>query len=149
MLRRFAEARIAVEAAPRPQAQEYLARTTIQCSLHFDGIVAGVEDEQGYGFSFFKPTQQSLDLLGCDHVGVFFGSDAPHVHGGGPALADEVELCDELLSPSCHDRLARRVAGRVVIVSAFGAALRVASGPHANVLGVYGRRSTLGKQMAG
>ncbi len=47
---------------------------------------------------FFKPTQQSLDLLGGDHAGVLGGPDALlYVHEGGPALADEVELCDELV----------------------------------------------------
>jgi hypothetical protein len=139
VLRWFAEARIAIEAPPGAQAEEDLAWAPLQCSLHLDGVVARIEDEQGYGLSFLEPTQQSLDLLSRELVGIFGGSDAPHVHGGRPALAHEVELCNELVSPSCHDRLARRVAGRMIVVAAFGAALRVASGPHANVHGVYGR----------
>jgi hypothetical protein len=43
--------------------------------------------------------------------------------------------------------LAGRVAGRVVIVAAFGTALRVGSGPHAHVHGVYGCFAS-GEQMA-
>jgi hypothetical protein len=56
VLRRVAEARIAVEAPPRSQAEEYLAWALLQCSLHLDGVVARVEDEQGDGISFFEPT---------------------------------------------------------------------------------------------
>src|SRR5919107_3137252 len=139
VLRRVAEARIAVEAAPGAQAEEYLARTALQCSLHLDGVVARVEDEQGDGLSLFEPTQQSLDLLGGDHVGVLGGPEALYVHGGGPALAHEVEPCNELVGPSCDDGLSGRVTGRMVVVAALGTRLRVASGPHARVHGVDGR----------
>jgi hypothetical protein len=106
VLRRVAEARVAVEAPPRPQADEDLARAPLQCSLHLDGVVARVEDEQREGLSFFEPTQQSPDLLGGDLVDVLGGSDAHHVHGSGPTLAHEVELGDELVGPACDDRLA-------------------------------------------
>jgi hypothetical protein len=149
VLRRVAETRIAVEATPRPQADEDLARTPLQCSLHLDGVVACVEDEQGDVLSFFEPTQQSPNLLGGDHVGVLGGSDAPHVHGSGPTLAHEVELCHELIGPACNDGLASRMARRMVIEAALGAGLRVAAIPHAHVHGVYGRRSALGEWMAG
>jgi hypothetical protein len=64
-----------------------------------------------------SPPQQNLHLLGGHLVGVLGGPDALHVEGGGPTLADEVELCDELVSPSGHDRLAGRVARRMVIVA--------------------------------
>jgi hypothetical protein len=131
VLRRIAQARIAVEATPGTQTEEDLAWAPLQCSLHLEGVLARVDDEQGEGLSYSEPTQQSLDLLGGGLVGVLGGSDAPHVHGCGPALADEVHLCYELVSPSSHDGLARRVAGRMVVVAAFWAALRVASGPHA------------------
>jgi hypothetical protein len=147
VLRRVAEARITVEATPGAQAEEDLAWAPLQCSLHLDGVVDRVEDEQGEGLSYSEPTQQSLDLLGGDLVGLLGGSNAPHVHGCGPALSHEVQLCYELVSPSGHDGLPRRVAGRMVVVAAFWAALRVASGPHANVHGVYGRCSALGKRM--
>jgi hypothetical protein len=56
VLRRVAQARVAVEAPPRPQADEDLAWAPLQCSLHLDGVVARVEDEQGDGISFFEPT---------------------------------------------------------------------------------------------
>jgi hypothetical protein len=42
--RRTSEARIAVEAASCSQADEYLARAPLESLLHFDGIVARVED---------------------------------------------------------------------------------------------------------
>ncbi len=121
--RRVAEARGAVEEAPpRPQADEDLTRAPLQwCSLHLDdGVVARVEDEQGSGLSSFEPVQQSPDLLGGDLVGVLGGSDAPRIHGSGPTLAHEVELCDELLlvGPACDDGLAGGVAGRMIVVAA-------------------------------
>jgi hypothetical protein len=56
VLRWFAEARIAIEAPPGAQAEEYLAWAPLQCSLHLDGVVARIEDEQGDGISFFEPT---------------------------------------------------------------------------------------------
>jgi hypothetical protein len=55
VLRWVAEARIPVEATPGPQADEYLAWAPLQCSLHLDGVIARVEDEQGNGLSFFEP----------------------------------------------------------------------------------------------
>jgi len=73
VLRRVAEARIAVEAAPGAQTEEYLAATPFEPPLHLDGIVACIEDEQGDDPSCFKPAQQSLDLLGGDHIGVLGG----------------------------------------------------------------------------
>jgi len=135
---RIREARIAVEASPRSQADEDLAQAPLEPSLQLDRVVARVEDKQGED-PFFKPTQQSLDLLDSDFVGVLRRSDAPHVHRSGPALTDEVELCDELVGPARHDRLAGRVARRMIVVSALGTALRVAAIPHTRVHGVDGR----------
>jgi hypothetical protein len=56
-------------------------------------------------------------------------------------------LCDELVGPSGHDGLSRRVAGRVVVVAALGTASRVASEPHARIHGVHGRFAP-GERMA-
>ena len=44
---RTGEARVAVEATPRSQADEDLARAPFEPLLQLDGIVASVEDEQG------------------------------------------------------------------------------------------------------
>ena len=44
---RIGEARIAVEATPRPQADEDPARATLQRPLQLRGVVARAEDEQG------------------------------------------------------------------------------------------------------
>jgi hypothetical protein len=68
------------------------------------------------------------------------GADALHVHGSGPTLAHEVQLCDELVGPACDDGLPGGVARRMVVVAALGAGFRIASGPHARVHGVDGRR---------
>jgi hypothetical protein len=75
VLRRVAQARVAVKASPGAQTEEDLARKSFEPLLHLDGIVARVEDEQGnVGLSsYFRPSQQSLDLLRGDHVGVLGG----------------------------------------------------------------------------
>ena len=146
---RASEARIGVEAAPCPQTDEDLARPSLKPLLHFNGIVARVEDEQGSGiFLLGRPAEKRFYLLGGDLISALLRADAPHVHGGGPALAYEVEPCDELVGPSGDDRLAGRVTRRMVVETALGAALRVAAGPHAYVYRVDGR-SASGKRMAG
>src|SRR5215203_2115220 len=128
------EARIGVEATPRSQTDEHLARTLLKPLLQFHGIVACIKDEQGNDPLLLMPeAEKRFDLLGGHLIGVLPRADALHIHGGGPALADEIELCDELVSPSGHDRLPRRVARRMIVVSALGAALRVAAIPHAHV----------------
>src|SRR5215208_7228091 len=144
------EARIGVEATPRSQTDEHLARTLLKPLLQFHGIVACIKDEQGNDPLLLMPeAEKRFDLLGGHLIGVLPRADASHIHGGGPALADEIELCDELVSPSGHDRLPRRVARRVIVVSALGAALRVAAIPHAHVHGKDGRRSASSKRMTG
>jgi hypothetical protein len=42
---RIREARIAVEAAPRSQTDEDLARASLEPSLDLDRVVASIEDE--------------------------------------------------------------------------------------------------------
>ena len=56
VLRRVAQARVALEAPPRPQAEEDLAWAPLQCSVHLDAVLARLEDEQGDSISFFEPT---------------------------------------------------------------------------------------------
>src|SRR5215203_2775079 len=134
------EARIGVEAAASPQTDEDLARSPLQSLLYLDGIIASVEDKQGSGpLLLSRETEKRFHLLGGHLIGVLRRADALYVHGGGPALADEIELCDELVSPSCYDRLPRRVAGRMVVEATLRATLCVAAIPHAHVHGIDGR----------
>jgi hypothetical protein len=142
------EARIGVEAAPGPQTDEDLARTSLKPLLQLHGIVARIKDEQGDSFFSSEPAQQSLYLLGGDHVGVLHGMDAQYVHRSGPTLADEAEPRDELVGPSSYDGLPRRVARRMIVVAALGAALRVAAIPHAYVHSVDWRCFASSKRMA-
>jgi hypothetical protein len=152
--RRTSEARITVEAPPRPQTDEDLARRSLQPLLQLDGIVASVEDEQRRGplrlfLVLVWEAEKRFHLL-CGHlIGVLRGAHALYVHGGGPALADDIELCDELVGPACYDRLPRRVAGRMVVEAALGGTLRVAAIPHAHVHGIDGRRLAPSKRMVG
>lgn len=135
---RTTEARIAVEATPRTQADEELAYGTLQSLLELDGVVSGVKDEQGdapraivHSGSYEQPLELSTgDLL--------VRMDASHIHGGSPTLADEAELGDELVGPPRHDGLPGGVAGGMIIVVALGAGLRIGPGPYAHVHGIYG-----------
>jgi hypothetical protein len=133
------EARIGVEAATSPQTDEDLARSSLQPPLQLDGIIASVEDKQGSDpLLLSRETEKCFDLLGSDLIGVLRRADALYVHGGCPALADEIELCDELVGPARYYRLPRRVARRMVVESALRATLCIAAIPHAHVHGIYG-----------
>ena len=106
---RFGEARVAVEATPGAQADENLARTApLQALLQLHRVVARVEDEHGSsGLPFLgRPTEQRLHLPSGDLVGVPRRVNTRDVHGSRPALANEVELGDELVSPTRHYGLA-------------------------------------------
>jgi len=143
---RIREARVTVEATPRSQTDEDLARACLEPSLDLDRVVARVEDEKGDN-PFFKPTQQCLHLPTSNLVSILGGADALYVDGSGPTLAHEVQLCDELVGPSSDDGLAGRVSGWMVVETTLRAALRVAAIPHTNVYGVD-RRFALSKRMA-
>jgi hypothetical protein len=101
---RASEARIAVEATPRPQTDEDLARTSLQPLLELHRIVASVEDEQRSGplllfLVLMREAHKRFDLLSSHLVGILRRTQALHVHEGNPALANEIELCDELVGP--------------------------------------------------
>jgi hypothetical protein len=118
-----------------------LARTSLEPLLQLHRIVSSIEDEQRSGpllllLVLMREAHKRSHLLGGYLVGVPRGVDASHVHGGGPTLADEVELCDELVGPSGDDGLPGGVAGRMVVETSLGATLCVAAIPHANVYGI-------------
>jgi hypothetical protein len=112
---RASEARISVEATPGAQTDEDLARTSLEPLLELHRIVSSVEDEQRSGplLLFVVLSQEAhkrFDLFGGHLVGVLGRAEALHVHGGNPALANEIELCDELVGPTRHNGLPSRVA---------------------------------------
>src|SRR5215207_3229017 len=148
-----AQARVAVEAAPGAQAEEDLARAPLQSLLHLDWVVARIEDEQRDSVSPTRrkgPPQERPHLLGGDRIGVLGGTESSHIHGSGPTLAHEAQLCDELVGPARHDGLAGGVPRRMVVVAALGAALRIVAVPHAHINGVdEGLAFSAGERMAG
>src|SRR5215207_7441345 len=94
------EARIGVEATPGAQTEEDLARSPLQCLLHLDRIIASLKDEQGSDPPLLRcEAKKRFHLLGGYLVGVLRRAEALYVHGGAPALADEIELGDELVGP--------------------------------------------------
>src|SRR5918995_1096298 len=101
-------------AQARSQTDKDLARTSLEPLLQLHRIVARVEDEQRSGplllrfLVLMREAHKRSHLLGGHLVGVLPRVEALYVYGGGPTLADEVELCNELVSPSGHDRLSRR-----------------------------------------
>ena len=137
-----------MEAAARPQADEYLASTTLESLLKLDGVIAGVEDEQRDAVLPRGSPEQGFDLLGRGHVGLPVRMDARGIHRGRPALAGEAQPRDELVGPSGDDGHSGGVSRRMVVEASLGAALRVRAGPHAHVHGVYGRTAP-GEQMRG
>ncbi len=147
---RASEARIGVETATCPQTDEDLRGVTFQLLLQLHGIVAGVEDKQGnVPFLLGRPAHKRFHLLSGHLVGVLRGADALHIHGGGPTLADEADLGDELIGPAGDDRLPSRVPRRVVVEAALGATLGVAAGPYTRIHGVVDGRSAPSKRMTG
>jgi hypothetical protein len=65
------EARIGVEATPRSQTDEHLARTLLKPLLQFHGIVACIKDEQGDDPLLLMPeAEKRFDLLGGHLIGV-------------------------------------------------------------------------------
>src|SRR5918996_620934 len=101
---RASEARISVEATPRPQAEEDLARISLEPLLELHRIISSVEDEQRSGplllfLALIQEAHKPFDLLSSHLVGLLRRRQALHVHGGNPALAHEIELCDELVGP--------------------------------------------------
>ena len=77
-------------------------------------------------------------MLGGSHVGLLLRMYARYVHRSRPALADEVELRDELVGPSGYDGLPGGVARGMVVEAALGATFRVAPRPYAHVHGKDG-----------
>jgi len=100
------------------------------------GIVASVEDEQRDWPGRGQALHKLRDLCRGDRVGVATGLDALHIQRRSPAVMGKAELCQPGIRPAGHDRLARRLPRRGVIVAASWAGLRVVARPDAGVQGV-------------
>ena len=87
---------------------------TFEVALKPDRIIAGIEDEQGSltvgTVLLLETTAQSQDLLAGNVVGILVGPDPACVDGSDPRVALEGKPGDELVGPSCYDRLAGGVA---------------------------------------
>jgi hypothetical protein len=100
------EARIGIEATPSSQTDEDLARALLEPLLQLHGIVEEASKTNWERSVLFragpaKPSPAWRPPRWCP----WRAGCAPR-RGAGPTLADEVELCDELVGPSGHDRLA-------------------------------------------
>ena len=138
--------RVGVEAAVAPQAHQDGGAGVRQPQRQLERVVAGVEDEQRRRAVGRVMAQEALDLLDGDGLGVLGRVDALHVERRRPALAREAELGEPLVRPAGDDRLAGRVARRMVVVAALGAGLGVAARPDAAVDGVD--RLAVGQRVA-
>src|SRR5215216_2621983 len=83
---RASEARISVEATPRPQANEDLARTSLESPLELHRIVSSVKYEQRSGslllfLILMREAHKRFNLLSGNLVGVLRRTEALHVHG--------------------------------------------------------------------
>jgi hypothetical protein len=131
-----------------------MGAVAFQSTLQFDGIVAGVEDEQRNVISFGQPTKQTFDLFHGHLVGILRRLDPPHVDGRHPRVALEGEPRDQLVGPASDEEgLPGRVPGRVVVVPPPRTRLGIAAAPDADVDGVNGAaapvagRRILGEQV--
>jgi hypothetical protein len=70
---------------------------SFQGALEFHRVVAGIQDEDGWGYRFGQPLDQGTQLLGGGFVGVLRRPYSPGVHGRNPRVSLEAELRDELV----------------------------------------------------
>jgi hypothetical protein len=137
---RIREARVAVEAPPRSQTDEDLARASLELSLQLDRVVARVEDEQGDAPSpSSSRTSKASTCSAATTLASWAGRTRSTSTGAVQLSRTMVELCDDLVGPPGDDGLAGGVAGRMIVVAALATRLGVAAIPHARVNGVDGR----------
>ncbi len=125
--------RVRIEAPPSTQAhQESGARLTKRLR-QLDRVVASVADEPGHGVVGGQVGEEGGDLLGSHRIALLLRAHPPHAHGSGPTLPREAQLGNPGIGPAGDDGLARRMTRRMVVPAPFGAGLRVAAGPDADI----------------
>ena len=97
------------------------------------GIIASVEDEQRDWPVRGQALDKLPDLRRGDRVGVATGLHALHIQRRSPAVMGKAELRQPGIRPASHDRLARRLTRRGVIVAASWTGLGVVARPDAGV----------------
>jgi hypothetical protein len=111
-----------------------------QAQLH--RIIPGVEREDGssdvqsYGRDLTRPR---VDLFSRHQSEVFSRRYAPHPQRSRPTRAAQRDLDQPRLVPARDDRLAMRMARRVMVVAPLGTGLRITPRPDARVHRVPGR----------
>jgi hypothetical protein len=139
--------RVVVEAAVGPEPHQHRHGRLGEVQGQLGGVVAGVEHNQRWLPGGGQPPQQRADLHGRGVVGVLGRVQPAGVHRGGPGVPGEAQLADPLERPAGHDRLARRMPGRVIVEAALGRALSVAARPGGDVHRVD--RLPTGQRVAG
>jgi site-specific DNA recombinase len=112
--------RVGVEAAVGAQPHQHRRLGVGQVQRQLGGVVAGVEHKQRWLLVSGQPPKQRADLYGRGVVGVLCRLQSTGVHRGGPGVPREAQLTDPLEGPAGHDRLARRMPGRVIVEAALG-----------------------------
>jgi hypothetical protein len=121
------------KAAVRAQPHQHRHGQVGQVQRQLRGVVAGVEHNPWDGPARGQASQQRAELGGGGLVGVLQGVEPAGIHRGGPGVPRQAQLADPLERPAGDDRLAGRVARRVVVVAAFGRALGVAARPGGHI----------------
>ncbi len=127
--------RVRVEAPPSTHAhQESGARLTKRWR-QLDRVVASVQDEPGQGVvdGQVGVGEEGGDLLGGHRVALLLRVHPPHAHGSGPTLPRDAQVGNPGRGPAGDDGLARRRTRRLGVPAPFGAGLRVAAGPDADI----------------
>jgi site-specific DNA recombinase len=125
--------RVGVEAAVGAQSHQDRRGRLGEVQGELSGVIAGVEHKQRDGPTGGQAPEQRADLAGGGLVGVVQGVQPLGIHRGGPGVAGEAELADPLEGPAGNDRLARRVAGGVVVQATLGTAFGVAARPGGDI----------------
>lgn len=126
---------IGVEAASCTQSHQQIDRQIAQRQAELNGVVAGVEREDGRSGEHACLVQPGANLLSGYDVDVFPWNDSAHAQGRGPTRTVPRHLHDPGIVPPGHNGLTMGMSRGVVIVAPIGAGFRITPWPHAGVNG--------------